>query len=71
MVVHDFAIVYLDDKFIGTFDRSKKSNWEFNVSCHGQCQLYVIVEAMGHINFNHSMEEDRKGLMFFQDRHGT
>ena len=35
MVIHDFALVYLDDKLVGIYDRSIKSSWEFEVICEG------------------------------------
>ena len=30
--------------------------------------MFVVVEAMGHINFDHSMDSDRKGLFTFYDK---
>ena len=63
MVAHDFAIVYIDDKFVGSFDRSKQSQWHFEAKCESKCKMYIVVEAMGHINFDHSMEVDWKGLI--------
>ena len=63
MVIHDFALVYLDDKLVGIYDRSIKSSWDFEVVCEGECKMVVVVEAMGHINFDHNMETDWKGLI--------
>lgn len=68
MTVHDFAIVYLDSDFLGSFDRSKSSSHSFAVNCKKtQCKLIVLVEAMGHINFDHGMSTDFKGLIAFED----
>ena len=61
MTISDFAIVYLDDKFITTLDRSKAVTHSVSISCDGNCKLFVLVEAMGHINFDHQMETDFKG----------
>jgi len=33
MVVHDFAVVYLDGKFIGSFNRGSSTEHSFNVTC--------------------------------------
>jgi beta-galactosidase len=70
-VVHDFALIYLEDKLVGTCDRSKQSQWNFELQCSGTCKLYVIVEAMGHINYNHNQDNDRKGLMSFTEKQGA
>ena len=43
MVIHDFALVYLDDKLVGIYDRSIKSSWDFEVTCEGECKMVVIV----------------------------
>ncbi len=65
MVIHDFALVYLDDKFISSFNRSDAIDHRFSVLCEKQCKLRIFVEAMGHINFDHGMENDYKGLITF------
>ena len=33
MVIHDFALVFLNDSLIGTFDRSKAKQHKFDVKC--------------------------------------
>ena len=43
MTISDFAIVYLDDKFITTLDRSKAATHSVTISCDGNCKLYVLV----------------------------
>lgn len=52
--VHDFGMIYLDGKFLGSVDRSKERNKIIGIECllH-TCQLDIVVEAMGHINFGH------------------
>ena len=72
MVVHDFAVAYLDGGFIGSFDRAASLQHSFNVTCgNTTCKLFILVEAMGHINFDHQMETDRKGLVSFSDSKDT
>lgn len=44
MVVHDFAVVYLDDKYIGSFDRAVAVQHNFNVTCtFNSCRLSILV----------------------------
>ena len=68
MVAHDFAVVYLDDKFIGSYNRTVDRQI-FTANCKGSCRLLILVEAMGHINFDHSMEKDKKGLISISQPH--
>lgn len=69
MTIHDFAVVYLDSICIGSFDRSVSPSHVFNASCtKSSCKLTIIVEAMGHINFDHGMQTDFKGLIDFSDK---
>lgn len=68
MKVNDFAVVYQDSDFVGSFDRSQATQHTFAVNCKKEtCKLIVLVEAMGHINFDHGMETDFKGLISFED----
>lgn len=68
MIIHDFAVVYLEDQFLGSYDRSNSVRHLFGANCRkSSCKLTILVEAMGHINFDHSMENDRKGLVSFED----
>ena len=71
MQVSDFALVYLDDNFIGSYDRSQKVEHSFVVTCKDKCKMLVLVEAMGHINFDHEMETDRKGAHSISDKKNT
>ena len=70
--VRDFALIYLDGTFINTLDRSVSTQYNITVNCTNQsCKLSILVEAMGHINFDLPMETDRKGLYFFNDTRAT
>ena len=60
--LHDYANVYADGKFIGTLDRTKKSNEiEIPKTDPPAQNLRILVEAMGRINFGPDMV-DRKGI---------
>ena len=64
MNVHDYGLIYLDEKLIDVIDRSKNINRTIEINCKNTtCKLDIVVEAMGHINFDHQMEKDRKGLI--------
>ncbi len=60
--LHDYGLVYLDQKFIGTVDRRLSEN-SIILPADGVAmpRLDVFVEAMGHINFAQQMI-DRKGI---------
>lgn len=52
----DFALVYLDGAFIGALDRAQSINHNVTANCTQEsCKLSILVEAMGHINFDHQM----------------
>jgi beta-galactosidase len=59
---HDYALVFLDGKFIDTIYRDG-GNWTIDLprSDSKNPQLDILVEAMGHINFAQFMI-DRKGI---------
>lgn len=66
--ISDFAIVYLDGKKITTLNRGVTNLQKMNVSCEQySCQLSILVEAMGHVNYDHHMEIDRKGILAVKD----
>jgi len=72
LVVRDFAVVYVDGQFLTSLDRSSSTEHNITVNCtKTTCKLSILVEAMGHINFDHQMETDRKGLFFFNDTRST
>jgi beta-galactosidase len=59
---HDYALVFLDHKFIDTVFRDG-GKWTIDLPPSGQKEplLEILVEAMGHINFAQYMI-DRKGI---------
>ena len=68
MTVHDYGMVFLDGKLIDTIDRSKNKDHTVTVHCKEiSCKLDIVVEAMGHINFDHQMSDDKKGLISITD----
>ncbi len=60
--IHDFAIVFLDGKFIGTLDRSEGiSTIDIPQSSEQLPVLEILAEGMGRINFGEHII-DRKGI---------
>jgi beta-galactosidase len=60
--VHDYAMVYLDGKFIGSIDRRLNENSIILPKSESkEPVLEIMVEEMGHINFAEFMI-DRKGI---------
>jgi hypothetical protein len=59
-------IVYQDDNFLGSYARGagKDQRVILNTTCANSCTLYLLVEAMGHINFDDTMRFDRKGIAY-------
>ncbi|MEO7044746.1 MAG: beta-galactosidase family protein [Ferruginibacter sp.] len=59
---HDYALVFLNGKFIDTVYRDG-GNWEVNLPKTDEAfpELEILVEGMGHINFAQFMI-DRKGI---------
>jgi len=61
--LHDYAVVFLDGKYVGTVDRRLgEHDIALPASTSAQPTLEILVEAMGHINFAGSMTADRKGI---------
>lgn len=59
--IHDYALVYLDKKLIGTIDR-RKNNYLIEVPERKQnAELQILVEATGRVNYGEAMH-DRKGI---------
>lgn len=59
--VHDYALIYLNDVFIGTIDR-RKNRTEITIPAHPENSvLKILVEAVGRVNYG-SMMHDRKGI---------
>jgi hypothetical protein len=59
----DYGQFYLDGKRIATFDRRLGADRSVTIPAREKPTTFeILVEAMGHINFNIAMESDRKGL---------
>jgi hypothetical protein len=66
LTVHDFALVYLNDTFITALNRGEKTSHQINIlAVHDDSKLRILVESMGHINFDKLMLTDFKGLISF------
>ncbi len=60
--IHDWALVYVDGKFVGTLDRrAGVKSIDLPASHSANPTLDILVEAMGHINFAQEII-DRKGI---------
>jgi beta-galactosidase len=60
--LHDFALVFVDSKFIGALDRrAGEKSIDLPATTNPSPVLDVLVEGMGHINFAQEMI-DRKGI---------
>jgi hypothetical protein len=62
--LHDYATVFVGGKRLGTLNRCKGQR-EIEIPDVGSqaATLDVLVEGMGHINFQIAMEQDRKGIV--------
>jgi len=61
--LHDYALVFLDGKYIGTLNRCKGQNaLDLPATDSAAPVLDILVEGMGHINFAAAMTADRKGI---------
>jgi beta-galactosidase len=59
--VHDYALVYLNRKLLGTIDR-RKNSFHLNLPARTtNMVLEILVEAMGRVNYG-SQLHDRKGI---------
>ena len=65
VVVHDYALIYIDGGFMGSMDRQDRKIHDLRFDCKVACKIQIMVEAMGHINFDQGMNTDRKGLISF------
>ncbi len=59
---HDFVVVLLDGKPVGTLDRMRRERSLWLPERREDATLDLLVEAMGHVNFGPDMEKDRKGI---------
>ena len=63
ITVHDFALIYQDGRFLRSLDRTEEDFHILNILCKdGNSKLHILVEAMGHVNFNYGMLTDYKGI---------
>ncbi len=60
---HDYALVYVGDKHIGTLDR-RLGQTSLLIPARDKAELLkVVVDTFGHVNFGAYLEKDRKGLI--------
>lgn len=60
---HDYALVYVGDKYIGTLDRRLGQN-SLQLPAREQSELLkIVVDTFGHVNFCSYLEKDRKGIV--------
>jgi beta-galactosidase len=58
----DYAQVYVDGALAGTLDRRLQQT-KLNVACaKAACELTILVENTGRINFGDKLRDDRKGI---------
>lgn len=60
---HDYALVYVGNKFIGSLDRRLDQNTIQLPARKRPAVLKIVVDTFGHVNFCSYMEKDRKGLI--------
>ena len=58
---HDFAQVFIDDKYVGKIDRVKNEKSLLLPPLHKGQELKLLIEAMGRINFGRAIK-DFKGI---------
>lgn len=61
--VHDYALVYLGQQYIGTLDRRLNQTTLDLPARKEATHLHVVVDTFGHVNFSKFMEKDRKGII--------
>lgn len=59
--VHDYAIIFIDEKQIGVLDRRRKQNSIILPARDNSSRLDILVEAMGRVNYGEYLH-DRKGI---------
>ncbi len=59
---HDYAQIYLDHRLAGTLDRRLQQT-TLDIACaRPTCELTILVENTGRINFGEKLREDRTGI---------
>ncbi len=61
--VHDYALVYVGDKFIGALDRRLGQTSLQLPARDATSVLKIVVDTFGHVNFGSYIEKDRKGVI--------
>ena len=52
MLIHDFALIFLDGVLVDHRSRISTSEFKSEISCEiAKCRLLILVEAMGHSNY--------------------
>ncbi len=60
---HDYALVYVGDRYIGAMDRRSGKNTIDLPAREKPELLKIVVDTFGHVNFGSYLEKDRKGLI--------
>jgi beta-galactosidase len=60
--LHDYAVVFLDGKLVGSLDRRLKQNQLFLKVPAPTARLDILVENSGRINFSVALRQERKGI---------
>lgn len=65
--IHDLGYIKINNVLVKTIDRTLSKHNKVTLTCNTNepCDLQIITEAMGHINYDLSMQEDQKGLREF------
>lgn len=72
VTVRDYALFYVDNVLVTTVNRQKMANYSIKLPCSKpSCNLKVLVEAMGHINYGAAQLRDRKGLIELREQGKT
>ena len=59
--LHDFALVYLNGKLVGTLDRRDKQS-TLAIKTDGPAQLDILVENTARINYSKAIRTEQKGI---------
>ena len=60
--VHDYAMVYLDHKLVGTADRRLGQSSVSLPAASATAELQILVENTGRVNYTKAIREERKGI---------
>lgn len=70
---HDLAYISINFQYQQTLDRTLEKRPHVQIACESEtpCTVRILVEAMGHINYDLSMKDDWKGIVQFKSISGT